>query len=192
MSWSREQLAVVESATFAPTWRGYHPDDVERLRQRTVNAMRQGKPLPDLDAMALRRTTGHGARASQVDGLLTTLAAWAEVTPVEDPADAQRREREEELAALAARHAQDEPRWSDEQMDRIREKRFALAGRLSKGYDENDVDDYLDAVVLAMRRGVDLPDPANARFNSAGLRRGYDPKGVDDFLDEIAHMHPEA
>ena len=38
---------------------------------------------------------------------------------------------------------------------------------------------------------LQLPDPAQARFASSGLRRGYDPKEVDDFLDEIAHLRPE-
>lgn len=191
MPWSPEQIAVVERAVFAPAAvGGYHPEDAERLRVRVLTAMRAGKPLPDLDAMALRRAPRRGVSAAQVDGLLTTLSVWATTTPVEDPADAERRARDEERAALAEA---DETmfRWSHEQMDHVREKRFRLVGRASTSYSEHDVDDYLDAVVIAMRRGLELPDPQYARFDSAGLRRGYDPKEVDDFLDEIARMRPE-
>lgn len=192
MPWSPEQIAVVERAVFAPAVvGGYHPEDAERLRVRALTAMRAGKPLPNLDAMALRRTPRQGVSAAQVDGLLTTLSVWAATTPVENPADAERRARDEEREAVA--RPQDEAgfRWSHEQMDHVREKKFTLVGRASTSYSEHDVDDYLDSVVIAMRRGLELPDPRYARFDSAGLRRGYDPKEVDDFLDEIAGMRPE-
>ena len=50
MSWSPEQIAVVESARFASVAAGgYHADDVERLRVRALTAMRKASPLPDLD-----------------------------------------------------------------------------------------------------------------------------------------------
>lgn len=192
MSWSPEQIAVVDGAVFAPAAvGGYHPEDAERLRVRALNAMRAAKPLPDLDAMALRRTQRAGVSSAQVDGLLTTLSVWAATTPIEDPDAAARRERDAELASLVERDDEAAFRWSHGQMDFVREKKFSLVGRASTSYDEHDVDDFLDSVVIAMRRGVELPDPQYARFNSAGLRRGYDPKEVDDFLDEIAHLRPE-
>lgn len=192
MSWSQEQIAVVEGASFDEANVGYVREDVERLRLRALIAMRAGKPLPDLDAMVLRRSVRGGASIPQVDGLLTLLSVWKRTTPIESPADVARREREAELAAVIAETDATAPRWSHAQMDLVREKRFTLVPRRSTGYDENDVDDYLDEVVVAMRRGTALPDPAYARFGSSGLRRGYDPKEVDDFLDEIARMQPEA
>ena len=190
MSWSPEQIACVEGARFAPSTIGYEREDVERLRRRAVIAMRAGKPLPDLDAMVLRRTARGGLNLGQVDGLRTVLSVWRRTTPIEDPQDVARRAQEAELAAFAG--ARDgAPRWSSQQMDRVRDKHFTLLRRTATSYDESDVDDYLDSVVVAMRRGIELPDPAQARFASSGLRRGYDPKEVDDFLDEIAHLRPE-
>lgn len=183
-------MATVENATFVARLGGYHPDDVERLRKRAVIAMKRGKPLPDLDAMALRRVPTWGASAAQVKGLLTTLSVWARITPIEDPVAAERREREAQYVVQTAA-ATREPRWSRAQMERVREKTFRQVVRASVSYAEADVDAYLDAVLAAMRRGIDLPAPQYARFDSAGLRRGYDPKEVDDFLDEIARMTPE-
>ena len=192
MSCSPEQIAVVESARFASVAAGgYHADDVERLRVRALTAMRKAKPLPDLDAMALRRTPRGGVSPTQVEGFLTLMSVWSATTVVEHPDEVARRERDAEIAALAAQDADTTLRWTHEQMDHVREKKFTLVGRASTSYDEHDVDDYLDSVVIAMRRGIELPDPQYARFDSAGLRRGYDPKEVDDFLDEIAHMQPE-
>lgn len=191
MSWSPEQIAVVESARFASVGGGYHADDVERLRVRALTAMRKAKPLPDLDAMALRRTPRGGVSRTQVAGFLTLMSVWSATTVVEHPDEVARRERDAEIAALTTRDDDTTLRWTHEQMDLVREKKFTLIGRASTSYDEHDVDDYLDSVVIAMRRGIELPDPQYARFDSAGLRRGYDPKEVDDFLDEIAHMQPE-
>ena len=193
MSWSPEQIAVVESARFASVAAGgYHADDVERLRVRALTAMRKAKPLPDLDAMALRRTPRGGVSPTQVAGFLTLMSVWSATTVVEHPDEVARRERDAEIAALTTRDDDTTLRWTHEQMDLVREKKFTLVGRASTSYDEHDVDDYLDSVVIAMRRGIELPDPQYARFDSAGLRRGYDPKEVDDFLDEIAHMQPES
>ncbi|MBE7370540.1 DivIVA domain-containing protein [Dermacoccus barathri] len=192
MAWSNRQIEVVERARFAPVAvGGYHPEDVERLRLRVLTAMRKAKPLPDLDAMALRRAPRGGVSPTQVAGFLTLMSVWSATTVVEHPDEVARRERDAEIAALTTRDDDTTLRWTHEQMDHVREKKFTLVGRASTSYDEHDVDDYLDSVVIAMRRGIELPDPQYARFDSAGLRRGYDPKEVDDFLDEIAHMQPE-
>ena len=91
MSWSPEQIACVEGARFAPSTIGYEREDVERLRRRAVIAMRAGKPLPDLDAMVLRRTARGGLNLGQVDGLRTVLSVWRRTTPIEDPQDVVRR-----------------------------------------------------------------------------------------------------
>ena len=86
MSWSPEQIAVVESARFASVAAGgYHADDVERLRVRALTAMRKAKPLPDLDAMALRRTPRGGVSRTQVAGFLTLMSVWSATTVVEHP-----------------------------------------------------------------------------------------------------------
>lgn len=86
-------------------------------------------------------------------------------------------------------------------------KRFAPT-KFKKGYDQNEVDDFLDEAVAELRRlekeetelrfarsrGL-LPtgsspiitpeDVNNKRFETTQFRGGYDESEVDDFLDEI-------
>lgn len=190
MSWSPQQIACVDAVRFEPCAVGYVREDVERMRRRAALAMRAGRSLPDVDAMVLRRTVRGGVSVEQVDGLRTVLAVWRRTTPVDDPQQVAHRMKEAELATLAGGRGTSRP-WSSRQMDVIRDVRFGVLGRTVTSYDEGDVDDYLDAVIAALRDGTELPDPAQARFRSSGLRRGYDPREVDDFLDEIARMRPE-
>ena len=190
MPWSREQLRTVESASFDAVWGGYHPDDVQRLRTRVLTAMRAGLPLDDIDAMALRRVRGKGASPRQVDGLRTVISVWRAITPVADPRP---KEEDEHEAAVEYFATHDEPyvwRWSGAQIDAVRDRELPLARRHQTAYDVDDVNRYLDSVIDAMRRGVEIPDPQFARFNSAGMRRGYDPRPVDEFLAELAEMTP--
>ena len=60
--------------------------------------------------------------------------------------------------------------------------------RLSPGYDEEEVDAFLDKLATVLSEGGQ-PDQAelrNARFASTRLRPGYVMQDVDDFLHEIA------
>lgn len=192
MSWSREQHRAIKEAAFRPQIGGYHPDDVERLRRRVLLTMESGLPMDDMDAMALRTVTGQGVDRRQVDGMRTVLSVWRATTPVEDPRAVAERERAEAVQQFTA--AKDEPyvyRWSSAQVDLVRECEFPVVGRHATAYDIDDVNTYLDSVIDAMRRGVEIPSPEHARFNSAGIRRGYDPKSVDDFLAHLGEMKPE-
>lgn len=185
MSWPAEQIHAVENVTFHPERRGYHPQDVERLRKRALVHMRRGVSLPDLDAVALRRTGlrgPHGVSRQQVDGLLTILTVWAA---------------EQRIAAGAARATARRdrweplpPRWSPRQIALVSDKTFGR-GRRGTAYAESSVDAYLGSVVAAMTENRPLPDPTRARFPRAGRRRGYDCKSVDDFLDALTMMVPE-
>ena len=192
MPWSDQQISTVREATFARAWRGYEPQDVERLRERVLVAMENGRPLEDLDVMALRRSSGMGYRVAQVDGLRTVLAVWRATTPIEDPRDVARRERQAAAAAFAEPDAASGVmRWSSEQIDQVRDTKFPRVGVASTAYSVGDVDAYVHQVIAAMRQGLPIPDPTYARFDSAGLRRGYDPRHVDEFLDALAAMQPE-
>jgi DivIVA domain-containing protein len=60
--------------------------------------------------------------------------------------------------------------------------------RLSAGYDEMEVDEFLDRLI-AILRGGGQPDQEqlhNVRFAATRLRPGYVMQDVDGFLDEIA------
>ena len=74
--------------------------------------------------------------------------------------------------------------------------RFAQT-QFRDGYDEREVDDFLDAVVVALRYYAE-GRPASAapltavkvermRFTPTRLRRGYDHADVDAFLGDVAH-----
>ena len=57
-----------------------------------------------------------------------------------------------------------------------------------RGYDEDEVDDFLDAVVASLKSGNPM-DPATVGAASFGRssfgRRGYDEHSVDELLEEI-------
>lgn len=58
-----------------------------------------------------------------------------------------------------------------------------------RGYDEDEVDDFLDLVeaALAGARPMTADEVAAARFGRGSLtKRGYDENQVDDFLDRVA------
>lgn len=64
------------------------------------------------------------------------------------------------------------------------------------GYDEREVDDFLDRATAALRHhekglpAADAPlssqDVSGARFTQTQLRRGYDQQEVDTFLEDLA------
>lgn len=74
--------------------------------------------------------------------------------------------------------------------DEVHEVRFTTV-RLSEGYDENEVDAFLDQVALALSvreagtQRMTVEDVRNAQFATTRLREGYDMDEVDNFLDQI-------
>ena len=149
-------------------------------------------PLENIDAMALRRVRGRGVDVRQVEGLRTLLSVWSATTPVDDPRAADEQAIEEAARRREVEDARaDVWRWSTEQMDAVRDRILPLAPRRKLAYDVDDVNRFLEGVIDAMRRGVELPDTTYVRFGSSGMRRGYDPKPVDDLLLDIAAMKPQ-
>lgn len=83
--------------------------------------------------------------------------------------------------------------------DSIASKKFQPT-KFSEGYDQDQVDDFLDLVTQELRRletgtdplqsSVTTPlltpeDVVNKRFQPTKFREGYDQDQVDDYLDEI-------
>ncbi|WP_205325103.1 DivIVA domain-containing protein [Glycomyces sp. YM15] len=63
--------------------------------------------------------------------------------------------------------------------------------RLTPGYDEDEVDDLLDTVAIALADPPDGPqrmraeDIRNSHFTTTRMREGYDVEEVDSFLDRV-------
>jgi DivIVA domain-containing protein len=76
---------------------------------------------------------------------------------------------------------------SAELIQRIRGARFSTT-RLAAGYDERQVDAFLDdlAGTLSVGGQLDATMLRNARFATTRLRPGYAQQDVDTFLREIA------
>jgi DivIVA domain-containing protein len=66
------------------------------------------------------------------------------------------------------------------------------ATKFREGYDQDEVDDYLDRVVQTLRGeasdavALRAEDVARARFTLTKLREGYDQQAVDSFLADVA------
>lgn len=74
---------------------------------------------------------------------------------------------------------------------RIEKARFSTT-RLSAGYDEEEVDIFLDRLITVLSEGgqPDQGELRSARFTATRLRPGYVRQDVDSFLHEIAGATP--
>jgi DivIVA domain-containing protein len=73
-------------------------------------------------------------------------------------------------------------------VERIKNVRFGTV-RLAPGYDEEEVDVFLDTLVAALGGDgqLDRSELRDARFKTTRIRPGYAMPDVDTFLDEVAH-----
>lgn len=76
-------------------------------------------------------------------------------------------------------------------IEKITNARFSTV-RLSRGYDEEDVDIFLDKLTAALSEGGQLnqAELLNARFTTTRLRPGYVMQDVDSLVHEIARAAP--
>jgi DivIVA domain-containing protein len=74
-------------------------------------------------------------------------------------------------------------------IERIQNARFRTT-RLGSGYDEEEVDDFLDKLVAMLSGGgrLDATELSSVRFSPTRLRPGYVKQDVDAFLLEIARL----
>jgi DivIVA domain-containing protein len=74
-------------------------------------------------------------------------------------------------------------------IERIQNARFRTT-RLGSGYDEEEVDTYLDKLVALLSGGgrLDAVELSFVRFSTTRLRPGYVKQDVDTFLGEIAQL----
>lgn len=115
------------------------------------------------------RPTGEGARAGDLPPTAEEYAEYAEYAESEEYA--------ETLAAFEEHAA-------------MVERAAFRAGRLGMGYNEDQVDAFLDRVVATLRGTTDQPvtpgDVRAARFATVILKPGYAVSEVDEFLTDLA------
>lgn len=72
-------------------------------------------------------------------------------------------------------------------VERIKHVRFSTT-RLAPGYDEEEVDVFLDKIVAALSQGgqLDRSELSDIRFTRTRFRPGYTMPDVDTFLAEVA------
>nr|WP_246497104.1 DivIVA domain-containing protein [Sphaerisporangium rubeum] len=79
--------------------------------------------------------------------------------------------------------------WLESEASRVERVSFR-PGRLGSGYDEDEVDAFLDRVVATLRGTTEHPLTAGqireATFSTVMFRPGYSVPQVDAFLAEIA------
>jgi DivIVA domain-containing protein len=147
---------------------GYRIVDVDSYIDGVLAAVRNGEPPPSADVRAItfpltsEWRTGYVPR--DVDRLLGELAQL--VRGPESSAD----------VTSAAR----------ELIDRIRKCQFGTTRR--GGYDEKEVDEYLDRITTGLvhgERGTMQQLAGEAQFKVARLRPGYEKRDVDSLLASV-------
>lgn len=181
MPWTREHVATVRRAPLSKQRGGYNCDDVDRYLQHVVALMRAGREVPSAPTSGLRRSPlKQGYSPAAVEALFGHIADWQTelAAPKRAPAEAM-------AAAVPER-----PYWTPQQLDWVRESNFRPA-RGKRGYAEDEVDSFLDRVLIAMTKGEELPDIDSVRFYPprAG-RAGYEALAVDKFLDDLKRLRP--
>ncbi len=183
--WTRQHVEYVEKARLTRKRGGFVVADVDRQLQRVIALMRAGQPVPQVAPTALRRThLREGYAPDQVQALLDRIGSWQRELD---------RETQESEAVRVQQSGGQAPRrllWTRQQQDWVRETLFA--GRTgSRSYAVDDVDDFLDQVLVAMAKGDPLPDIVSVKFYPPRFgKSGYDAIQVDEFLDQLGTLRP--
>ncbi|WP_165781400.1 DivIVA domain-containing protein [Streptosporangium minutum] len=143
-----------------------HPSAGENGWAAESHASAEGSP-----SVADPRSTGEGARAGDLPPASEEYA-------------------EEEYAEFAEYATSEETLAASEEHAARVERAAFRAGRLGMGYNEDQVDAFLDRVVATLRGTTDQPvtpgDVRAARFATVILKPGYAVSEVDEFLTDLA------
>lgn len=170
---------TLTTVVFTPTRlrEGYDIDEVDRFIDQVIVMVKAGEPREDIerfiDATAIEKTrvrTGYDIH--EVDEFFTKIRAALAV-----PFDPK-----------TPRSVASSPKETTRLVTMIENVRFQQT-KYSSGYDQDDVDDFLDSLIAAVKRGKRGSDIetfiAGAKFNLAKFREGYDMDEVDEFLDRF-------
>ena len=185
MPWTPKRIACVEQPRLPrQSWGGYVIEDVERQLARVAALMRAGRPVPSITTASLRKARfSAGYAPVPVETLLAHVAEWQREL---DEAEALA----EQPKAPAVATISHKMNWTRRQQIWVREMFFAQ--RIGKrAYAVDEVDDFLDLVLVAMAKGKSLPDIETAMFYPPRMGRGgYDALAVDHFLDQLIRLRP--
>jgi DivIVA domain-containing protein len=166
--------------------RGYHRKQVDAFLA-TVEVSLQGN-LPPIAASEIRRAgfelVRHGYVVAAVDAFLDELEE--RVLVVESAAVGRRGHTDPDSDAQFLRNQLDEPHM----------RRFPRAGMLVRGYDLDEVDEFVDRVLAridALKDGPAIEDGALTVEGVRGVgfkprRGGYAEEAVDETLDRVVEM----
>ncbi len=187
VGWTPEHIETVHHAHLPVRRGGYNTDDVDRWIDHVLALMKAGREVP-VAASGLRRSgLREGYSVEAVDALFGHIAGWQQ-TLLNAPSAAPQGSARTFVGQAVA--PQPERIWTAQQMDWVRDSIFRPA-RGKRGYEEGEVDAFLDDVLLAMGKGEELPDIDSVRFYPPRVgRSGYEAMSVDRFLDELKRLRP--
>lgn len=182
MEWTSEHIAELEGFPLGSERGGHERSAVDLLVSNAAACMRAGRQLPDPTTFALpTRRFGSGYARADVRRLVDRMHRWrSEWSPATAP-DAATTPVSRPVSTTTRR------RWTQSQIDWVRDRQFTVR---RGGYVTADVDDFLDAVIVAMAHAQPLPDVQSVKFTAAGIKPGYVYTEVDDFLDELSRQQP--
>ncbi|GAA3412713.1 DivIVA domain-containing protein [Streptosporangium vulgare] len=178
---------------------GYDTDQVDLLVRRIEATLGRGAPEGEPVTADEIRDARFRVRLGGYNEVAVDFALEAFIVAIETrPTGADGRP-----VVPARRAAPEEPgqgareKRDDDEDRAARVERVAFRpGRLGMGYDEDEVDAFLDRIVATLRGTTDTPltpgDVREARFATVMLRPGYAIGEVDEFLEELAGaLEPE-
>ncbi|REF29770.1 DivIVA domain-containing protein [Calidifontibacter indicus] len=181
MPWTQDHVTTVRKARLSKQRGGYQCDDVDRYLEHAVALMRAGREVPAAPVTGLRRSTWReGYSTDAVEALFSHIAGWQADLLADTGSQATT------TGVLAPKRMY----WTPQQLDWVRESNFRPA-RGKRGYAEDEVDSFLDTVLIAMTKGEELPDIDTVRFFPPRVgRTGYEALAVDKFLDDLKRLRP--
>ncbi|WP_219463379.1 DivIVA domain-containing protein [Nonomuraea rhizosphaerae] len=165
---------------------GYDPVEVDALIGRIEATLGRGpRDLEPVTADDVRRATFRAKRGgyqeTAVDFALEAFVVALE-TRTKSPVRLALHEPTGELLR---------EEWFEQQAARVERVAFR-AGRMGTGYNEDEIDAFLDRIVATLRGTTDNPvtaeDVREVRFSTVLLRPGYLIADVDSFLAGIADV----
>ena len=157
--------------------RGYRPRQVDHFLDRVETAMTGQGIVAEVTAAEVRRVgfdlVRHGYDARDVDAALEHLEL---------------RVLAHEAAPVGRRGQVDpfrEAAYLSQELGHPYGHRFPRAKRLRRGYDVDDVDDFVDLVLATLQGSYRLTHEEVRSAVFAARRHGYDEDAVDEVLDRV-------
>jgi DivIVA domain-containing protein len=165
---------------------GYDPVEVDALVGRIESTLGRGPHvLEPVTADEVRRATFRAKRGGYQE-IAVDFALEAFVVALETQA-----RRPVRLAMAEPTGDMIREEWFETQAERVERVAFR-AGRWGAGYNEDEVDAFLDRIVATLRGTTEYPVTAlevrEAKFSTVVVRSGYLVVDVDAFLSDIADV----